>query len=87
MPKSFLWANEWYGFGEEHSKELNYILSVDKQLFSPKADWGKVKVEGMGTFHPIAWYQQFDDGRSFYTGLDHIGSRYQQLLLKAHLYE
>jgi len=86
LPKSFLWTDEWYEFGEEHSQNLSYILSVDEKSFSPKADWGKVKGQGMGAFHPIAWYQQFDGGRSFYTGLGHVGSSYQQPLLQAHLY-
>ena len=56
MPKSFLWTDEWYEFGEENIDGLKYILSVDEKTYSPQADWGRVKGEGMGKFHPIAWY-------------------------------
>jgi type 1 glutamine amidotransferase len=28
----------------------------------------------MGTFHPIAWYHNFDGGRSFYTNLGHMAT-------------
>lgn len=68
MPKSTLCTDEWYELGEEHSKELNYFLSVDEKSFSPKTDNGKVKGEGMWAFHPIAWYQQLDGGDHFIPG-------------------
>ena len=86
MPQHFLWTDEWYEFGEEHIEGLKYILSVDEKTFSPIADWGRVKGSGMGEFHPIAWYHQFDGGRSFYTGLGHIGESYNDQFMKDHLF-
>lgn len=86
MPASFLWTDEWYEFGKENIEGLTYILSVDEKTYSPKADWGKVKGSGMGEFHPIAWYHEFDGGRSFYTGLGHIGESYNDQLIQEHLF-
>src|SRR5690606_34456664 len=67
MPKERWWTDEWYEFGEEKTKGLNYIISVDETTFDPKAQWGPKKGEGMGDFHPVAWYHHYDGGRAFYT--------------------
>jgi type 1 glutamine amidotransferase len=86
MPKRFLWTEEWYEFGAERIKGLNYILAVDEKTYNPAADWGKVKGTGMGKFHPIAWYHHYDGGRAFYTALGHQSATYSEPLFLAHLY-
>ena len=80
-----LWTDEWYEFGPEKSKGLQYILSVDETTFNAKVQWGNKKSEGMGKFHPIAWYQQYDGGRSFYTALGHVPSNFDDPVFQAHL--
>ena len=40
----------------------------------------------MGAFHPIAWYQEFDGGRYFYTALGHIDAVHQNPIFNNHLY-
>ncbi len=86
MPEKMLWTDEWYEFGEANSTGLNYLLTVDETSYNPNADWGTKKGKGMGSFHPIAWYQNYDGGRSFYTSLGHIKPVYQNDLFLAHLY-
>jgi type 1 glutamine amidotransferase len=86
MPERFLWTDEWYEFGAEKIDTLNYILSVDESTFDPKADWDDKSGEGMGDFHPVAWYHEYDGGRAFYTGLGHMGSTYSDTLLMEHIY-
>lgn len=86
MPKSFLWTDEYYEFTEEHSDNLKYILTVDESTYSPEAEWGDIKSAGMGKFHPVAWYQEYDGGRSFYTALGHLPANYSQPLFLSHLY-
>lgn len=81
-----LWTEEWYEFSEAESDNLNYILRVDESTFAPEADWGHVKGKGMGDFHPIAWYHEFDGGRSFYTGLGHMAGTYELESFRMHLY-
>jgi len=67
-----LWTDEWYEFGEEKTSGLNYILAVDESTYNPKVQWGDKKGDGMGKFHPVAWYHNYDGGRSFYTALGHL---------------
>ena len=86
MPERFLWTDEWYEFGAERIKGLNYILAVDEQTYDPKTDWGTKKGEGMGKFHPIAWYHDYDGGRAFYTALGHLPATYSDALFLEHIY-
>jgi len=86
MPKKLWWTEEWYEFGAERSKHLNYILAVDEKTYNPAAQWGEKKTGGMGKFHPVAWYQQYDGGRAFYTALGHQPATYAEPLFLAHVY-
>jgi type 1 glutamine amidotransferase len=86
MPDEGLWTEEWYEFSEAKVKGLNYLLSVDENTYKPAADWGDKKGNGMGKFHPIAWYHQFDGGRSFYTGLGHMPATYKNKAFVEHIY-
>lgn len=65
---------------------MNYILAVDEKTYDPEADWGRVAGKGMGKFHPIAWYHEYDGGRAFYTALGHMGSTYSDPLFMEHIY-
>lgn len=81
-----LWTDEWYQFGPEKSNNLKYILSVDEKTFNPKVQWGEKKAEGMGSFHPISWYHNFDGGRAFYTALGHLPAIYTDQQFLDHLF-
>ncbi|MFK7932612.1 MAG: ThuA domain-containing protein [Saprospiraceae bacterium] len=86
MGKTRWFTDEWYEFGEEKIAGLNYILSIDEKTYSPSADWGRVKGDGMGDFHPLAWYHEYDGGRSFYTALGHLPSKFSDPVFLEHLY-
>ena len=88
MPDRLLWTEEWYEFGPENIKGLNYILAVDEKTYDPNANWADKKVSGtgMGKFHPIAWYHDYDGGRSFYTALGHMPADYSDPLFLEHVY-
>ncbi len=86
MPDEGLWTDEWYEFSEEKVKGLNYLLSVDENTYNPNTDWGEKKGKGIGKFHPIAWYHEFDGGRSFYTALVHMLATYKNKALVEHIY-
>jgi type 1 glutamine amidotransferase len=75
----FLWTEEWYQFGEPQSDKLHFLLSVDESTYNPKG-------EGMGKFHPISWYQEYDGGRAFYTELGHIPAAYSDANFMHHIY-
>lgn len=81
-----LWTEEWYQFSEEKVNDLHYILSVDEKTYNPKADWGTKKGSGMGNFHPVSWYHNYDGGRSFYTALGHMPTDFTNEAFLNHLY-
>ncbi len=86
MPAVQLWTDEWYEFGEEKVAGLKYLLAVDETSFDPKVQWGEKVGKGMGAFHPISWYHDYDGGRSFYTALGHLPSKYSDIPFLEHLY-
>ena len=86
MPASWYWTDEWYEFSEEKVKGLNYILAVDEKTYDPNVKWGEKVGKGMGDMHPIAWYHEFDGGRSFYTALGHMPAIYSDPIFLEHVY-
>ena len=85
FPKRFLATEEWYEFDAARSK-LHYLLSVDEKTYKPYAKWGPKEGKGMGNFHPLAWYQDYDGGRAFYTALGHIPATYGDASVLHHIY-
>jgi type 1 glutamine amidotransferase len=81
-----LWTDEWYQFSEEKVNDLHYILGVDETTYNPKVNWGPKKAEGMGKVHPLAWYHNYDGGRSFYTALGHLPTNFSNEAFLNHLY-
>ena len=86
IPQKWLWTDEWYQYGEEKITGLNYLLTVDEKTFDVYAKWGDNEGKGMGDFHPIAWYHNYDGGRAFYTGLGHVPGTYSDPIFLQHLY-
>ncbi|MGK2861486.1 MAG: ThuA domain-containing protein [Chitinophagaceae bacterium] len=81
-----LWTDEWYEFGPEKISGLNTIMAVDESSYNPKVQWGEKKTVGMGKMHPVAWYHNYDGGRSFYTALGHIPAIFSDPVFLNHLY-
>ncbi|WP_109299130.1 ThuA domain-containing protein [Aquimarina sp. AU474] len=97
FPDTLLWTDEWYEFGEEKVSDLQYLITVDEKSFDPNVIWknrgtnsnGQVVDRvgaGMGKFHPISWYHEYDGGRAFYTSLGHIKNVYKNQWFLDHLY-
>ncbi|MEQ9568446.1 MAG: ThuA domain-containing protein, partial [Pseudomonadales bacterium] len=86
MPDRLLVTEEWYEFSEERIDTLNYILAVDESTYDPNVDWGRAAGGGMGEFHPVSWYHEYDGGRAFYTALGHLGATYSDRLFVEHIY-
>jgi uncharacterized protein len=81
-----IWTDEWYEFGPEKISGLNTILAIDESSYNPKVQWGPKKGEGMGKMHPIAWYHNYDGGRSFYTAMGHVPAIFSETSFLDHLY-
>ena len=71
-------TEEWYAFKPATSK-VTYLLAVDESTYKPGP-------KGMGTFHPVSWYQHYDGGRAFYTALGHLPATYGDQVFRHHLY-
>lgn len=84
--KRSLVTEEWYQFGPALSSKLNYLLTVDDATYTPAPLPAGKPASGMGTFHPISWYQHYDNGRSFYTALGHLPATYRDSAFLHHLY-
>lgn len=80
------WTEEWYDYKPATVPDLKYILAVDEKTYNPKVQWGENKSDGMGAFHPIAWYHEYDGGRAFYTGLGHLPAEFSEQALQDHIY-
>jgi type 1 glutamine amidotransferase len=86
MPDRFLWTDEWYEFGAERIKGLNYILAVDADTFDPTANWGVKKNESKDKSRPVAWYHNYDGGRAFYTALGHVPATFSDQAFLDHIF-
>lgn len=84
--KRFLFTEEWYQFGAPKSDKLKFLLSVDEKTYKPAAKWGEKEGKGMGDFHPVSWYQDYDGGRAFYTALGHLPATYSDAAFLHHVY-
>lgn len=86
VPESFLWTDEWYAFGEEKADNLNYLLTIDESMYNIQPHWDNNPKQGMGDFHPVAWYHEFDGGRSYYNALGHMPETYSDTMFLEMLY-
>lgn len=86
VPESYLWTDEWYAFGEEKIDGLNYLLTIDESMYNIQPHWDNNKKVGMGDFHPVAWYQEFDGGRSYYNAMGHMPETFSDNMFKEMLY-
>ena len=72
---SWVHFDEWYNY-----KDINPDIQVLMKLDESSYEGGE-----NGDNHPIAWYQEFDGGRSFYTGLGHTEEAFDDPAFRQHL--
>ncbi|UIR57737.1 ThuA domain-containing protein [Sphingobacterium sp. SRCM116780] len=75
LPQVWFHRDEWYNY-KSVKKGLHVLMNLDETSYKD----GK-----MGKFHPIAWYQDFDGGRSFYTGLGHTSESFDEENFQKHI--
>ena len=71
-------SDEWYGFRTNPRGSATVLLTVDETTFDPGPGT-------MGADHPVAWYQQLQGGRSFYTALGHTAESFSEPAFLGHL--
>ncbi|MCG9792258.1 ThuA domain-containing protein [Flavobacterium algicola] len=77
LPAEWKRKDEWYNY-KWMAADLKVLITIDENSY----DAGKGK---MGANHPMAWYHDYDGGRSFYTALGHTDESYQEPLFLQHL--
>lgn len=75
LQEKWVHYDEWYNF-KSINQDINVLLNLDELTY----EGGK-----NGENHPIAWYHEFDGGRSFYTGLGHTDESYAEPEFQQHL--
>lgn len=72
---SWTHKDEWYNY-KSVSPDIKVLLELDEKSYNG----GK-----MGAYHPIAWRQEIDGGKMFYTGLGHTSEAYKDEKFLMHL--
>lgn len=75
LPDTWTRTDEWYNY-KSISDKINVIYNLEESSYKGGENGDK---------HPIAWYQEFDGGRSFYTGLGHTKESYVDSLFLDHV--
>jgi uncharacterized protein len=75
LPKTWSRYDEWYNF-KSINKNIKVLLTLDESSYEGGTN---------GAYHPIAWYHEFDGGRSFYTGLGHTIESYSEPEFRRHI--
>ena len=65
-PDTWTRTDEWYNY-QKISPDINVIFNLEETSYEGGEN---------GESHPIAWYHEFEGGRSFYTGMGHTKESY-----------
>ncbi|UZR96506.1 ThuA domain-containing protein [Chondrinema litorale] len=76
MPKEFERTDEFYSY-KNISPKINVVVELDNESYIGGNNPG---------FHPMSWYQEFDGGRAFYTGMGHTDETFSEKLFLDHLW-
>jgi cytochrome c len=76
MPESFDRKDEFYDI-KNFNKDVKVLVTVDEKTYKE----GK-----MGDYHPMAWYHEYDGGRSFYTNWGHTDETFSEALVLDHIW-
>ena len=76
LPEVWNRDDEWYNY-RRFTDHINVLLKLDTSSYEGSDHPGN---------HPIAWYHEYDGGRSFYTGLGHTEASYSDELYLKHIW-
>lgn len=77
LPDEWIRTDELYNY-KKIADDINVLYTLDETSYNGGEN---------GDNHPIAWYHDFDGGRSFYTGMGHTDESYADLLYLDHVYQ
>ncbi len=77
LPAEWMRKDELYNY-KKISDDLNVLYTLDETTYQGGEN---------GDNHPIAWYHDFDGGRSFYTGMGHTDESFADPMYLDHVYQ
>lgn len=86
LPSRWIWTDEWYEFTPAMSDGLQVLLTVDESTYNAEFTSEGVTYTGMQPEHPIAWCQEWEGGRMFYTALGHLEGAWSDQIFLQHLF-
>ena len=75
LPSAWKTTDEWYNY-KSIFPDNKVLITIDETSYEGGTN---------GAYHPMAWYKEFDGGRSFYTGLGHTPEQFRDPLFYNHL--
>ncbi|OOQ59591.1 ThuA domain-containing protein [Mucilaginibacter pedocola] len=75
LPDVWKRKDEWYNF-KSISPKIKVLMTIDETSYKGGKN---------GATHPMAWYQNFENGRSFYTELGHTNESWSDPLFLGHI--
>jgi cytochrome c len=75
LPDKWERTEEWYNFRSFYP-DINVLAQLDENSYEGGTN---------GSYHPIAWYHEFDGGRAFYTACGHDETSFTEPLFLQHL--
>ena len=75
LPKVWKRFDELYNF-KWIGTDIHVLITIDENSYTGG---------GNGEYHPMAWYHEFDGGRSFYTALGHDNKSFEDPLYLQHI--
>lgn len=76
LPPTWNRTDEWYNYRSNPRDRAHVLASLDESSYTGGT---------MNGDHPIAWCQDYQGGRAFYTGLGHTEESYADPLFRGHL--
>ena len=76
LPNTWHCNDEWYNY-KNINPAIKVLLNLDESSYEGGTN---------GKNHPIAWYHEFDGGRSWYTGRGHTDESFEEPLFLEHLW-
>ncbi|MBA2325638.1 MAG: ThuA domain-containing protein, partial [Actinobacteria bacterium] len=78
LPDRWVRTDEWYNFRTNPRGKVHVLAALDETTYTAGSG-------AMGFDHPTAWCQDFDGGRSFYTGGGHTIESYSEDAFRQHM--
>lgn len=78
LPERWVRNDEWYNFQSNPRGRVHVLMTLDEKTYAPGSG-------AMGFDHPIAWCQEYEGGRAWYTGGGHTSVSYSEALFRAHV--